>query len=312
MDDAFAGSMCRCPYCSELLLAPGGSRGSAQDRPAAPSLRPDAPAAPKALDRPEAHATIPVARPVRVRGWLALAAVVLILALTGLAVFLAITARRNGQPGPGPKAGGDGPATREAPTAPEPEPDRPQTAVNGGPTPPPEPEPDPAPVEPAKNVAGAAIEPPVAYCVGLASPRTFDRALARAMESAGTLDENDAFTMVLAGPDGSLALPGGYVKAGRSGLTAAELFLANVGAAGWNHLPDAVERAVGVSPKPRTVVIFLAAALEPERTDRIVAAADKAEARLVVVSMSRAGEANAALKALAERPKAGGTLVSGF
>jgi len=79
MDEAFAGGVCRCPYCGELNMVPGAAGPSAV-RPDRPD-RPGMPGAPVAEVPGVAREDIPVASPVRVQGIVALV-------LAGLLVLL--------------------------------------------------------------------------------------------------------------------------------------------------------------------------------------------------------------------------------
>ena len=128
IDEAFAGGVCRCPYCTAIVYVPDDtgtkkSKGRPQapkQRPKAPSSRPEAPTpvgipavvdpnAQTAIDAPtatqtqkahdesdkamaEAHgqADIPTAAPVKVQGIIAIVFAVMLAGMLGGIVYLAI------------------------------------------------------------------------------------------------------------------------------------------------------------------------------------------------------------------------------
>jgi len=83
MDEAFAGGMCRCPYCRATNVVPGERRSGRDDRPDRPD-RPDSPQTPATAD---ARRTIPLAKPVKVQGILSL---ILLALLFLLSAFVAV------------------------------------------------------------------------------------------------------------------------------------------------------------------------------------------------------------------------------
>lgn len=89
IDEAFAGGVCRCPYCKALTMVPGGAESSA------PTARPDRPQAPSATVAAPAPAPehVPVARPVLVQGVVAIVGACLLL-LMGLAVVMVVLVAR--------------------------------------------------------------------------------------------------------------------------------------------------------------------------------------------------------------------------
>jgi hypothetical protein len=76
IDEAFAGGMCRCPYCKAVTRSGGGRRGA---RTVARPDRPDVPGgpAPAAVERTEEPTPVPLAKPVGIIVVLVAGAVVL-------------------------------------------------------------------------------------------------------------------------------------------------------------------------------------------------------------------------------------------
>lgn len=120
VDEAFAGSMCRCPYCKAILSVPESGREGTPPRPAAPSRRPDRPGAPRAetpvpptgqpsqAQTEQGHSPVQhvvTAKPVRVQGALTLILLgLLALVIVGLTWVLVIytTSPEDGPPHTGP------------------------------------------------------------------------------------------------------------------------------------------------------------------------------------------------------------------
>jgi len=100
IDEAFAGGMCRCPYCKALVYVEdaAGGRGKALvgARPAAPTHRPAAPdqAAPaRAIAEagtPTEVEHVPMARPVKIQGIITIVLLVLLVFMIGGAVAMAL------------------------------------------------------------------------------------------------------------------------------------------------------------------------------------------------------------------------------
>ena len=122
VDEAFAGSMCRCPYCKSIVRVPmsaGSGQARAAGRPAAPGGRPSRPGSPgqpteeagtpfKALEHPgrggvvdaqhvdqselsdEQIAAIPDANPVFFQGVVTIVLIAILLAMTAASIYLGI------------------------------------------------------------------------------------------------------------------------------------------------------------------------------------------------------------------------------
>ncbi|MCL2700182.1 MAG: hypothetical protein FWE88_00650 [Phycisphaerae bacterium] len=61
IDDAFAGGACRCPFCSEIVMVPGGEGEGTSDRPDSP--RPESPDSPERPAEPGGRPAEPGAEP---------------------------------------------------------------------------------------------------------------------------------------------------------------------------------------------------------------------------------------------------------
>lgn len=82
IDDAFAGGVCRCPYCSALVFVPDdGAQAAAAGRPASPTARPQTPAEMEAVAKAHGQEHIPVASPVKVQGIITMVLIGLLLVM---------------------------------------------------------------------------------------------------------------------------------------------------------------------------------------------------------------------------------------
>jgi hypothetical protein len=86
IDEAFAGGVCRCPYCKAIIMVPGGEGGQPEGvRPDAPADRPAAPVAAGApavaAQAPLDHQNVPMAKRVAIQNYL-------MLVVVGLAVLV--------------------------------------------------------------------------------------------------------------------------------------------------------------------------------------------------------------------------------
>jgi len=98
IDEAFAGGVCRCPYCAALVLVPNkGGKADNGARPESPAGRPDTPAAPPAGPTAPADETaiaaahgqteIPTAKPVKLQG---IVSIILSVLIVGMIIALSI------------------------------------------------------------------------------------------------------------------------------------------------------------------------------------------------------------------------------
>ena len=113
VDEAFAGGVCRCPYCSAVVfVADGARRSDDRPRPVSPTARPETPEqepqealaaaaadakdrhdAPTPVERPKPPAEaeqVPMASPVRIQGIVTIVLIVLVLGMVAVGVVLAL------------------------------------------------------------------------------------------------------------------------------------------------------------------------------------------------------------------------------
>jgi hypothetical protein len=267
VDEAFAGGACRCPYCKEIVLVPAGEgrAGATAARPVYPTLRPDAPpgreesapsrAAP-APASPQAtmadvisHAEVPMARPVRNQGIMALVLlVVFVLAAVGaFYLWKALNAPvdedkpdANTQVSTGQDQKTKHPPAGTATTNPKP---------TAGPNVTPAPNPTPVPKAVVPNVADEPIKiSPVIYVLdcggGMAHEGLLDAARAVALRSVASLKPVQRFTIILAEERDYEALPGDYLQGGAKGVGDANKFLEDARPRGESDIPRALMAAL--------------------------------------------------------------------
>ena len=223
IDEAFAGGMCRCPYCKAVTRSGGGRRSA---RPGARPDRPDAPgeAAPAERQRTE-EPTVPLAKPVLVQGISALVLMGIMIVVVA-AVVVVFSRGRATRP--------DGPGSMDA--------DNP-FATTG------------------RNVAGIGLAPPVVYVVDASSGMAgaYDAAGAIVRYSIRSLERGDKFNVLLVGEQGAVKLSDGMLPAGEGSDAKAKEFLESRAAMGATELDPAIEQAVALSPG--TVVVIAAKGL---------------------------------------------------
>jgi phage FluMu protein Com len=316
IDEAFAGGVCRCPYCKAIVPVGGSAEGSpAQARPATPAgARPARPADPNAAGQasptpaegqmleepatadeagpasaqepqtpaapvPAPPGRVPTARPVMLQGLMTIVLLVLILVMIGVTIALVVIL---GSPS---------------------EPTQHQPRVEPGPQ-------YQAPLEVQQGtaaVAGVSIEPPVVYVIdhGAGMRRMHDRAKALARYSLRSLEGDQQFGMILAQQTGPASLSDKLVTAGKPGEVAAKDFLDEYPLPGGaSDLSDAVAGAIRM--KPATVVIL--ARKSPENVDALAAMASEAGVKISAVALEPASSDLAALEQMAK--KTGGAVRS--
>ena len=221
IDDAFAGGMCRCPYCKAVTRSGGGRRAA---RPAARPDRPDAPVepAPAARERTEEPTPVPLAKPVLVQGIAALVLMGIMVVVVAGAVVLFSKVKD-------PQPNAPAPTDAENPFA-----------VSG------------------RNVAGIEIAPPVVYVVDVSSGMAalYDAAGAIVRHSIRSLEGGDKFNVLLVREQGAEKLSDGMLPAGEGSDAKVREFLESRAAMGATELDPAVGQAVALSPG--TVVIIAA------------------------------------------------------
>ncbi|HOD81325.1 MAG: hypothetical protein BWX88_00017 [Planctomycetes bacterium ADurb.Bin126] len=105
IDDAFAGGVCRCPYCSALVFVPDedAQAVSGGDRPASPTARPQTPAEMEAVAKARGQEHIPVASPVKIQGIITMVLIGLLLVMFIAAAVLYMVYRGPGIRKAGPQ-----------------------------------------------------------------------------------------------------------------------------------------------------------------------------------------------------------------
>ena len=247
IDEAFAGGVCRCPYCGALNMAGGSAAtGGPADRPD----RPDAPGVTDAEAPAEAHEHIPLARPVRIQGIVAIVLVGLLLLMGGGAGVWAYFYWKTVQPDLAP----DNPFAVKGP-----------------------------------RVADVEFTPPVAYVLD-ASGGTgdlFDSGLAVVRYSIRSLDEDDTFQMLLVKSDGVKKAVKDWTAGGETGDAAVKAFMARKSYGGVTDLAAAVGQAIDL--KPKTLVLVAGKAPAPD-DDAVAALGAKAAGAGVVVHCVSLGD----------------------
>ena len=261
IDEAFAGGVCRCPYCGALNMAGGtAATGGPADRPD----RPDAPGAAEAETPAEAHEHIPVARPVRIQGIVAIVLVALLLLMGGGAGVWAYYYRKTIRPGPEP----------ENPFA-----------------------------EKGPRLADVEFAPPVVYVLDASSGTgdLFDSGLAVVRYSIRSLGEDDKFRLLLVEPDGAKHAVKDWTGGGETGDAAVKAFTAEKTAHGATDLAAAVREAIGLAPKTLVLVAGKAPAPDDDAVAALAAAAAGAGVVVHSVSLGDFPDATGPMNVLCEK-----------
>lgn len=246
IDDAFAGGICRCPYCSATVPVSGKpSEPSEQARPATPASRPATPevaavqpirhVGPEAAVRPAGRAQaadaagqerpIPVATPVMIQGLFAMALLGILVAVViggGLLMIVKLVGDKDGKAGNG--AG---------------------ESLNPFVT----------------NVSGPAVAgnvplaPPVIYVVPVSSSmaEVIDYASEMTKASISSL-RSGKFSILLCGEKSDEFMADGYTPAGEAGIEAAAKFLESAECRGVGNVVRGIEAAQARNPK--TIVLL--------------------------------------------------------
>jgi len=248
IDEAFAGGVCRCPYCSALVFVGGGieGKGGRGMRPATPTRRPSAPGVRPEVPTPtgavtptivggqpadlEAHAKaqgqehIPLASPVKIQGIVTLVLLgLLLLMLAGIAVAVVMILRSGHKP-------------------PEPPPPAANPFVK---------------VATRRVVAGdVRVNLPVIYLLdaGGSMSDTYSFGVALIQNSIRTLEDGDQFNIFLCREDGDRKMSKNYRPAAPDAADATRSFLENVMAGGATDLSKSLSAAIDA--KPGTIVLF--------------------------------------------------------
>jgi hypothetical protein len=282
VDDAFAGGVCRCPYCKAMVMVPGRAEAAASARPEAPPVRPAAPpAADERAAEPAAARHVPMARRVLLTPAAGVLVAALVLGLIGGGIYLAV--RLAGAGRQEPKRPGNGPprpAGRRNPYAL-------RTTPDGDPT-----------------IAGLALRPPLVYCIdnSAALRPVYDPVCGLVLASVAAMSAEDRFTVLLCSHKDDeqnprqWAMPGGYVGGGRAGRAAAKAFLRPVTWFDGSELIATLQRAMLM--RPGTIVLCSAA--EVPTAGRLGQQARQIGAAVVTIAVTADAEAAASMAELAE------------
>jgi len=289
IDEAFAGGMCRCPYCKALVYVPESKGTSAAQRPAAPGARPETPetrpeapalrpgepgapgeaeaaAAPAAA---EDHEQIPMARPVKIQGIITI--ILLVLLLLMVAAGVVITLLYIGDP----KGNGRDVPDYEARIDP-------LAVSKEGPA-----------------VAGVKLTAsPIIFVIdaGSSMRETFDAARVMTGSSAVSLGEKLKFNLLLAEEDEDKFLSPDYTDGGQAGKDAVAKFLEGLAPSGASDVPRALKAALDKDPK---VIVLIARKVVDNARD----VANEAKGRGVIINtiaIDGDPEVNLSMKKLAE------------
>jgi len=286
IDEAFAGGMCRCPYCKALVYvedAAGDVSGKAfaGARPTAPTSRPAAPgqAAPAPAPSPaqarartaaEAGAAadadhVPMAKPVKIQGIITIIILVLMVLMVAGAVALALIYLPGG-------GNGDGPPPDTQPVQIDTMPERP-------------------------GVVDIDLAVPVIYVLdgGSGMRSAFDSARIMVIKSVESLGEGK-FNVIVAGEGEDKVVEPALAPGGKGGAGKLTPKLQEINPTGAADISRAIEAAIAM--KPKAVVLFTRKAV-----DDAAGLAGKAKAQGTVVHtivIDGDGEAIESMKKLAE------------
>jgi len=278
IDEAFAGGVCRCPYCTALVFVPGELGGGPTGaRPKTPGRRPEAPEGARVVRRASAEEAaaaeadrkhIPTAAPVKLQGILTIVFLGLLLAMVGAGVGLIIVySGSDAAVEPSDGQGGDV---------------NPFIDSRGGPA-----------------AAGMDINPPVVYVLdaGNSMRSMYDFAVAFTRISIRRLGAGRRFTIVLCRDSGPQLMPGGYHPGGEAGEAVAKAFLqTSVIPRGMTDVADGL--AMAIEQKPGTIVLF---ARKPVTDmEDIEAQAKRSNVRIATVALDSDEVAAETMKKLAE------------
>lgn len=260
IDEAFAGSMCRCPYCKAIVLVsdktdPLGRGG----RPDAPSDRPAEPGKAPAAVEAVAAEEIPTADPVRFQGIVTIILLGLLVVMVAAAVVLFVRLMSTGSN----QEPFDEPA---------------ETQVNPF---------VPSTAEPV--VAGVSMAPPIVYVLDTSSSmlELFDFAVAMTRISIRSLEAGQEYSIVLAAARSNKVMPGGYIGGGESGEAVAKEFLANIRRLGASDISQAL--SVALEQKPKTIVLYARKPVD----DAIKVARQANSAGVKIITVTLDGDAHA-------------------
>ncbi len=239
IDEAFAGGMCRCPYCKALVYvedsaAGGGRNASGGARPVAPTHRLAAPgqavpARSQAQADAEARAAadaeyVPMARPVKIQGIITIVLLVLLVFMVGGGIALVIIYLPGGQ--------------NENVPPPDTQPVKIDVLPEQGP-----------------GVVDIKITPPVFYVLdgGSSMQSTFDSARLMVLKSVESLGDGK-FNVIVAGEGQDKVIAPDLAVGGKNGARKYTPMLQEIAPTGAANISRALKAAI--ARKPRTIVLF--------------------------------------------------------
>ena len=320
IDEAFAGSTCRCPYCKALvyvaeLVVGGGGEVSGGARPVAPTSRPDtreqaAPAGSQARASAAAGAAadgkyVPMARPVRIHGIITIVIFVLLAFMVGAVIALAVLVLPGSRDTKTPNTEGrptqidNMPDHEKGPDKTGKTPDKGKGPDKTGKTPDNGKEPDQIGKTPEQEpaVLDIKITPPVFYVLdgGSGMRWAFDSVVGVMLKSAESLG-NGKFNVIVAGESQDMFVEPDMAVGGKDGATKCALALQETIPTGAANIPRALKAAI--DRKPKAVVLFTRKAV-----DDAMSLAQQAKAQGTVIhtiAVDADNEVNESLKRLAE------------
>lgn len=261
IDEAFAGGVCRCPYCSGLVMVAGSQPAAAASarpdspdaRPEAPGDRPDSPAAAPATEEAPAPVEpqhVPLARPVKIQGILSIVFIAGFFIMVGVITYLVYTQLNKVQEKP--------------PAPPTPMTDRTEGAPAG-----------------AAAIMGMQIKGPVVYVLdaGTSMRDTLSYAVKMIRLSAPTL-KDDKFNLIVLTEAESKSLSSSFLP-GSGGDEKIKKFFEEPLVYGRTQLDKSMNDALDM--KPATIVLMTAKAMEPDAIAQVVAKAKQQNTMIVVV-----------------------------
>ena len=287
IDEAFAGGMCRCPYCKALVfvpeekfgapvggraVAPGARPDAPQARPEAPGMRPAEPgaAAPAGAVAAEAdHEHIPMARPVKIQGIITIVLLVLLLLMVAGGVVITLMYIQPKKPSIDvPDEQGQGPGLVQVAKEPR---------------------------------VGKAIKlsSPVVYVLdGTSSMRvTFDMGRVLLLKSVESLRDKVTFNVLLCREDEDRWLSPDFQAGGPAGSKAVEEFLLGTAPSGASDIPRALKAALEKKPK----AIVLIARKEVDDANSVAGEAKNQGVVIHTIAVDGDPSVNASMKKLSEQ-----------
>ncbi len=243
IDEAFAGGMCRCPYCKALVYVEDSAAGpgllSSGARPAAPMSRPAAPgqavpeqAAPaQAQDSAEVAARaaadvehVPMARPVKIQGIITIIMLALLVLMVGGGIAMLVAYLPNGK-------------KVDVPPPPDQQVNIDETPQDG------------------PGIVDIKIAAPVIYVLdgGSSMRSTFDGARLMVLKSVGSLGDGK-FNVVVAGESQDKFIAPDMSAGGKAGALKFTPILQEVIPTGAADIIRALKAAI--DKKPKTIVLF--------------------------------------------------------